>query len=105
VSSTAIRLLPLGSEGGARPPRAASSPGSSRSGRWLPRLCNSLGEALEASIGRGSLRRRGAVDVVRRSHGRPSGKYKRIFDHLILCSDGVDVHKITSAVPRQSSRA
>jgi hypothetical protein len=55
--------------------------------------------------GRGSLRRRGAVDVVRRSHGRPSGKYKRIFDHLILCSDVVDIHKITSAVPRQSSRA
>ena len=26
----------------------------------------------------------------------------RIFDHLILCSDGVDVHKITSAVPRQN---
>ena len=26
----------------------------------------------------------------------------RIFDHLILCSDGVDVHKITSAVPHQN---
>jgi hypothetical protein len=43
--------------------------------KWcLPRLCNSLGEALEASIGRGRLRRTSVVDVLRHSHDCPSGR-------------------------------
>jgi hypothetical protein len=76
---------------------------------WLRLLCNSLGEALEASIDRGRLRRRGAIDVVRRRHDRPTGRVAAsasgvMASTLLACrSRGGVTTEASPSSPRRSS--